>query len=205
MLVWWGIEQLQHRQEERREKERQTQILALRQRYVGLRPDDPTAQELLGDALRQAGFPQEALAALCVAERLHDGASAGAHLASKIRLTRLELTERSRPEQLQQTLQTRETICRRCGTLNLPGHEACTHCGAALLVNGFWETATRGGKMRADLLREVWPLSVKGLVVIVAIACANFLPDEIRFATLIAAIIVVPIVVLRQLGDPTLE
>lgn len=205
VLVWWGVERLQLHQEHALEARRRERVLTLRQRYVGLRPDDPVAQERLGDALREAGYPAEAIQAFATAERLHSGSPAGADLASKIRLTRLELTERTRPEQLGQTLQTRESVCRRCGTLNLPHNEACSHCGAALLVSGFWETATKGGKMRGELMREVWPLLAKAALVVAAIACASFLRYEVRMAVLIAAVIVVPFAVLRQLGNPTID
>ena len=204
VLVWWIVERLQRQREDTQENRRRAEVLALRQKYVGLRPDDPVAQERFGDALREASYPAEAIAAYAAAERLHAGSANGANLASKIRLTRLDVTERHNPEQLGQTLTTRESVCPRCGKLNLPQRATCDHCGAALLVHGFWETATRGGKMRGDLLREVWPLLAKFTLLIVAIACATFLPDEVRFATLIAAIIVVPFVVLKQVGDPTL-
>jgi ribosomal protein L40E len=205
VLIWWAVEWFQGRREEQQETARRARVLALRQQYVGLRPDDPVAQEKLGDALREAGFPEEAIAAYSTAERLHAGKPTGANLASKIRLTRLAASEKARPELSRQTLQTRESVCRRCGTLNLPTVEVCAHCGAALLVSGFWETTTRGGKMRGELLREVWPLLGKAALVMLSVACASFLPWEVRGAVLIAAVIVVPIVMLKQLGDPTLE
>ncbi len=204
VLTWWIVERVHRQNEHVRETRRRAEVLALRRQYVGLRPDDPVAQEKLGDALRQAGHPDAAIAAYAAAERLHEGGTAGVNLASKIRLTRLDVTEKTRPEVLGQTLTTRESVCPRCGKLNLPHLESCDHCGAALLVSGFWEMATRGGKMRGELLREIGPLLAKFALLLVAIGFATFLPDEVRFATLIAAVTVVPFAVLKQLGDPTL-
>ena len=205
VFVWWTVERLQLHKEQAGETRRREEILALRQKYVGLRPDDPVAQELFGDALRQAGYSHEAIQAFSTAERLHVGSPAGVNLASKIRLTRLDLMEKVNPERLGQTLQTRESVCRRCGKLNLPHQESCEHCGAALLVSGFWETVGRGGKMRGELLREIWPLLAKFALILTAVACATFLPDEMRFAILIATLLVIPFALLRQLGDPTLS
>lgn len=205
VLVWWGVERVQFHKEQTGDTRRREEILALRQKYVGLRPNDPVAQELFGDALRQASYPEEAIKAYATAERLHAGSAAGVNLASKIRLTRLDVTESAHPERLGQTLTTRESVCPRCGSLSLPECESCAHCGAALLVSGFWETAGRGGKMRGELFREIWPLLAKFTLILIAIACATFLPEEARFATLIAAIIVIPFALLKQLGDPTLS
>ena len=202
--VWWLVEHLQRLSEERRDTQRRQQILALRQRYVGVRPRDPIAQAMLGDALRQAGHAQAALAAYTEAEQLFAGDPARADLVNKKRLVALEVAEALQPSQFRQTLQTRESICRRCGGLNLPQLRECTHCGAALLVEGFWETAVKGGTMRGDLVRSLWPLVLKTALVLLAVACASFLPLEIRGAVLIATIIVVPIVTLRQLGNPSL-
>lgn len=159
---------------------------------------------MLGEALRQAGHAQAALEAYTEAERLFAGNPAGAELAQKKRLVALDLAEQTSPERFQQTLQTRESVCRRCGGLNLPQCTECQHCGAALLVEGFWETVSAKGKMRGELVRELWPLAVKTGLVLVAVACASALPLEIRGAVLISTIIVVPIVALRRLGNPSL-
>lgn len=204
VVAWSLVELLQKRAEERRDDQRRQQILALRQRYVGARPSDPVAQTMLGDALRQAGHPQAALEAYTQAEILFGSDPGRLELAHKKRLVALEVAESATPEQFNQTLQTRESVCRRCGGLNLPQHKECQHCGAALLVEGFWETAAKGGKLRGELVRELWPLAAKALLVSVAVACASFLPLEVRGAVLIATIIVVPIAGLRQLGNPTL-
>jgi len=204
VVVWWLVEVLQRHTEHAREETRRKEVLALRQRYVGMRPNDPAAQTLLGDALRQAGYPEAALQAYTEAEKLYAGAAAGADLAQKKRLTALDIDVKASPEKFGQTLQTRESVCRRCGALNLPNLQECAQCGAALLVEGFWETAAPGGKMRGDLLREVWPMVGKAALVIAAAVCATFLPWEIRGAVLIATILVVPFVWLRNFGNPSL-
>lgn len=204
VLAWWLIELLQHHNEHAREEKRRQEILKLRQRYVGARPQDPAAQTMLGDALRQAGYPEAAIEAYSEAEKLYGGAAAGADLAQKKRLTALDIEVKTRPEKFGHTLQTRESVCRRCGALNLPNLKECAHCGAALLVEGFWETAAPGGKMRGDLLKEVWPIVGKTALVMVATAAATFLPWEIRGAVLIATIIVVPLMWLRSVGNPSL-
>lgn len=204
VVGWWLVETLLRHGEHVREENRRKEVLALRQRYVGMRPNDPAAQTMLGDALRQAGHPEAALQAYTEAEKLYAGAAAGADLAQKKRLTALDIDVRKSPEKFGQTLQTRESVCRRCGALNLPNLQECAHCGAALLVEGFWETAAPGGKMRGDLLKEVLPIVGKTVLVMIATVCATFLPWEIRGAVLIATILVVPFAWLRNVGNPSL-
>lgn len=205
VMVWWLVERVQDHVEQKRDAERRAEILALRQRYVGIRSDVPGAHEMLGDALRQAGHAQEAVAAYEKAKTLFPTVAAGQHLDAKIRLARLEIAETTNPEFFRQTLATRESICRRCGLLCPASEENCTQCGTPLLVSGFFETLTKGKRMRGDLIRELWPIAAKTAVILIAIGTASFLSPEVKICLLVATVIVVPFTVLKQIGDPTLE
>ncbi|MGC4044529.1 MAG: hypothetical protein QM758_12110, partial [Armatimonas sp.] len=88
-IGWLGYDLWETRAEPRREQKRLAEVVAFRQRYMGLTGgNDPSAHESFGDALRSAGHAREALAAYEQALAL---GSESPGLEVKIRLTKLDM------------------------------------------------------------------------------------------------------------------
>jgi tetratricopeptide (TPR) repeat protein len=205
-MLWdYGRDRLEHR----REHQRRTHKATLRREHLARNPDSPAAYEMLGDAMREAGEIEEAVAcyeeAREISARTAPGQEAGSGwipgggLENKLRLARFELAERSDPAEYGQTLATRPQICRTCGGLSGPQDHACAHCGTNLPVDGFWDTLRRRG-LRQDILRETLDMLAKFAVVVVVVVTGSWMPLEIRGALLISAVIVLPFRLLKRIG-----
>lgn len=200
-VIWLAHDLWETRTEPKREAARLAEIVALRRRYVGLNQNeaDPSAQELLGDALRSAGHAREALEAF---EKALSLGSESPGLEVKIRLTKLELAQNARPGDFGMTLTTREIVCGTCGNLSPPKTRECPHCARPLPVDSMRDVL-RHGPLRALVLSDTKALIVQLLVIAIAIGCAFALPDPTMTASiLLAALVVGLFLALRRLGNP---
>lgn len=193
---------------ERTEAKRYEQKVALRRHFVGTHPDSPSAFENMGDAMREAGYLEEAIASYQIAKELvargginkGGGDFHGAGLDSKLRLTHVELAQERTPEQYESTLQTRPPVCPKCGHLGWPGDRDCTACHAALPVDSVFDTWRRK-PIRSAILRETAQM-VSGLLIIwAAMLFINALPELLRITVSVAACFVIPLRLLKRI-DP---
>lgn len=190
------------RKEWQQEYDRRNEIVELRQRYVGKRPTEPYAWEMLGDAYKQGEFIQEALDAWNEALRLNDGRidQLSGDIGQKIRLAEIALREYADPASLQQTVATREQVCRKCGSLSPPDARECLNCGAPMLVDGMFDVA-KHPILRAEVWQQVRPIVSKAAAISLGTLLATWLPMEVRAPLAIATIIVVPFWWLRRYGQ----
>ena len=188
--------------EERQDMVRRHEILELRERYVGKRPNDPFAWEMLGDAYKQADLTREALDAWEEAVRVNAGRIdvLSGDIGQKVRLAELALREEEDPASLRQTARTREQVCRRCGNLSAPDAEICDACGAPMLVDGIFDAA-RHPLLRAEVWSEARPWLTKLIALCLGTLLAAWMPIEVRATLAIATIVVVPFWMLRRFGQ----
>jgi len=205
--AWLGWDYLQDRLAAHRDQERRAEGLRLRRQHLTHAPDSPAAHERLGDALREYGDLPEAIAAYekaitLMASTGAEGAGwvAGGSLENKIRLTRLELAQEESPEQYGLTLATREQTCRTCGTLAGPKDRRCPSCDTPLPADGFLETLRRP-EFRHSILGEALHAGLLFSIVLIALVLASWMPIEVRGAIAISALIVLPIKLLKKIGD----
>jgi hypothetical protein len=190
-LSWWNSVM-----EPRRDAARAAEILAFRNRYVGMTGgSDPVALEKLGDALRSAGHPRQALAAY---EDARKSGSQSPGLEMKIRLAGLD----SDPNRFGMTLATRDIVCPLCRNLASPGILRCTHCGEPLPVDTIRD-AWNDGPFRALILTDARSFAIQLLVVGIAVGCAFATRDPAMIAAiLLAAFGVVLFLILRRISNP---
>lgn len=167
-------------------------------------PDSASAREGYGDALREAGDIEGAIAAYEAALRLAGaqnggglGQVAGSGLEGKLRLARFELTHDPVAEGM--TVASRQQVCRRCGNLNGPRDRKCTTCGDSLPVDSYFDTLRRGDH-RAAILRETAESLAMLAVVTIALAFASGLPLEVKGVLLLSTVIVLVWKGLRRVG-----
>jgi hypothetical protein len=210
-----GADIAQSRMEVVRETQRAAQLVALRRRYaVDLAADDPGAHERLGDALREAGYPDAALDAYETSLRLAQTAPqgltgagwiAGSGIETKLRVTRLELAQDRDPARFGQTLATRDIVCSRCGNLSAAGARDCPHCSAPLPIDHAFDAIRHDGIRRA-LIGETGRFTLKLVLLAIALASSFAIADPLlRFTILFAAIITLAVVWLRHIGNPPID
>lgn len=167
-------------------------------------PDLPSTHEHLGDALREAGDVAGAIveydAALALTKPSGDTLVVSTGLETKRRLAALELDQEQHPERHGLTLRTRQSLCRTCGTVAGPDERDCPSCGAPMPVNTFLDTLQHN-VIREDILRTLKETLAIVAVVVVAVCFMSFLSIEVRCCLVIAAIIVVPLRLLKSITD----
>lgn len=170
--------------------------------YANLRPEDPFAWERLGDALRDDDQPREAIEAWRRSLEIMDQRKdlPVSDIPQKIRLAEVDIRASDNPESLQQTLETREQVCRKCGALSPPDAEQCVSCNAPLLVEGVFR-ALQHPLLRVEIWQEARPVLFRFAGIALAFLLAAWLPIEVRTVLFIATIAVVPFWWLRRFGD----
>ena len=208
VVVWVAWDYFADRGVDKREGARRNEKVETRRAILARMPDSAPAQEALGDALREAGQPEEAVACYRKALEIDAqvaqtapgsfGAYSGTGLASKLRLTEQEAA-RGGQAAYGETLATRQQVCRQCGALNPPQERACTNCGFLLPVDGFFDTL-RGDAMRGQIVREVAETAAMLLIVLLALWVFSALPLEVKGTLSISAMIVLTWRFLRRIG-----
>ena len=201
VALWIAWSYLADQRTDRREDARLLEKVEMRRTLLARSPDSASAQEALGDALRDAGLLQEAIEyyeQAQQAEAVHEQAR-GTGLENKLRLTRLEVAENARPT-YGNTLATRQQVCRRCGALNEPSERACVTCGDLLPVDGFFDTL-RGDNMRGQIVREMTETVTMILVVLLALLITSWMPLEVKGVLGISATGVLLWRMLRRIGQ----
>jgi hypothetical protein len=207
--IYVGVDMFRDYLAEKRERDRRAHKAALRRQFLSRSPDSPAAFELLGDALREADDPQEAMRcyekALELAANSPPGSATGAGLfagsgvETKLRLARLEFAETVDPASLGHTMRTRQQICRTCGFLGQAGERDCGQCGAPLPVDTMAD-AWNHDVMRKSIVSESIQAGIMILIVVVCLFVASWMSIEARGCIGIAAIIVIPIRLLKKIG-----
>jgi hypothetical protein len=178
-----------------------------RQASVRISPASPAAHEQLADALREADYLEEAIAsyekALSLESRspVQQGASAlsSVGVEHKLRLTRLELAEKLRPEEHGLTLRTRQGVCPQCGNLSMPDERNCATCGFPLPVNTMWDTLRRPD-MRSSIIWEGAQMFIGLTIVGIALYVASWMPILLRFAVMLSTVMVLAWRFLKSVG-----
>ena len=205
--LWIAWPFVTDRLETRRDAGRLGEKIATRRALLARMPDSPAAHEALGDVLREAGRPDEAVAcyqaALDLEARAGDaplamGRASGAGLENKLRLARQEADRGGAPV-YGETLATRQQVCRRCGQLNWPQERACVNCGDLLPVDRLFDTVRRRD-MRGDIGRETADFLAKITVVMVALYIASWMPLEVKGVLFISAAAVLSWRFLKSIG-----
>jgi len=174
---------------------------------VAQNPTSAAAYEQLGDAFREAEYFPDAIVcyekAIELESRggLNDGAGwiGGAGVEQKLRLARLELSEKERPEEHGRTLRTRQQVCLSCGALAMPGDRNCTTCGAPLAVNTMFDTI-RHADIRRALVQESTHFVLGMAIVGVALFVASGMPALLRCTIAFSTAIVLAWRLLKRVG-----
>lgn len=210
VAAWIAVDTVRDWLQFRREAQRLREKAELRRRMLARDPDSPMAYERLGDALREAGETAEAIQ--CYEEAIrrrdvlrNDTKSSGwsndsGALDNKLRLARFACEAEREPSKYGQSLQTRQQVCRTCGSLSGAHDIACATCGTLLPTDGFWDTLRQRG-LRTEILREVTSMFVKFALVCAVVLAATSIPWEFRGVLLISAVIVLPIHFLKKIGS----
>jgi len=190
------------RERDAEHKRRQTLVM-LRRQYIEAADDVPDAWDRLGDALRAADQPDDAIDAWLKAEETAKarGMFVSTDTGRKIRLAQLDIAQRERPGSFGMTVHTRDQICRTCSRLNPAQAAACGECGAALQASSI--VATTQGAHRSEIISELLPRLWIWGVLLLAIGLATFLPMEVRGVLGIATIAVIPFWWLKKFGEGT--
>lgn len=194
------------RRETRGDDHRREEIVETRRRVAERLPDSPAAQEALGDALRAAGRPAEAV--VCYEQALareaeidENGpqrADTSVGIENKLRLTRTEVELAGRPA-YGETMATRQQVCRTCGALNGPQTPNCAACGAPLPVDSFFDTL-RNHQARRDIGGQTAEFVAMMAVVLLALTIASWLPLEVKGVLLMSTTIVLAWRFLKRIG-----
>jgi hypothetical protein len=192
---------------DKREQKCYTQKLALRRYHIGLAPESPTSFEHLGDAMREAGHLEEAIASYQISKEMAEkqggnagaGYFAGAGIDNKIRLTRIELQAERTPEQVEATLRTRPPVCSKCGHVGFPGDKDCQSCHAPLPTDSFFDTM-KHKTIRAEILKETATMLSGWFIIAAALWLISGLPDIIRITVVVVSCFVIPLRLLKRVG-----
>ena len=186
-------------------KARSRQKVRMRQQILAVAPNAPGSYEALGDAMRDADYYAEAVA--CYEEAIDLAAKqggpggggwvAGAGLETKLKLARMEVQEKIAPS-YGQTMRTRQQICRSCGYLNLPEAVYCSTCDGPLPVNTMLDTL-KNDSMRRSIAQETAQAAAVLSIILLAVYIASWMPLLMRVALAAAAIIVIPIRLLKKI------
>jgi hypothetical protein len=204
-IVLWAV--IKDRVDTVRERDaehlRRQTLVTLRRQYIDASDDVPDAWDRLGDALRAAEQPDDAIDAWLKAEETAKarGMFVSTDTGRKIRLAQLDIAQRERPGSFGMTVHTRDQICRTCSRLNPAQAAACGECGAALQASSI--VATTQGTHRAEIITEMIPRLWIWGVLLLAIGLATFLPMEVRGVLGIATIAVIPFWWLKKFGEGT--
>jgi tetratricopeptide (TPR) repeat protein len=208
--AWIGWGYLTDWRDDQRDRGRTSEKVRTRQMLLARMPDSAGAHEALGDALREAGRIEEAVACYRAALDLEANAPVdargvavgagrgGTGLAAKLRLAEGEAGRGGQPA-YGQTMATRQQVCRRCGQLNGPQDRACANCGEQMPVDHFLDTLRRDD-VRRDLLRETADFLAKLAVIGIALYVASWMPIEIKGLLFISACAVLSWRFLRRIG-----
>lgn len=165
-------------------------------------PDSASAWEQLGDAFREADQYGQAVIAYERASMIQSASpgmsSGGVGLDHKIRLSRMEAAQGGAIGK-GEAARMGQQICRRCGTLSLPGARTCAACEETLPVDTMrevWEASD----IRTRILRDALELTAMLLVVTIAIAVFQSMPLEIKGVLLISTFAVFGWKLLRLIG-----
>lgn len=204
-IVLWAVikDRVDTIRERDAEQRRRQTLVTLRRQYIEAADDVPDAWDRLGDALRAADQPDDAIDAWIKAEETAKarGMFVSTDTGRKIRLAQLDIAQRERPGSFGMTVHTRDQICRTCSRLNPAQAAACGECGAALQASSI--VATTQGAHRAELITEMLPRLWIWGVLLLAIGLATFLPMEVRGVLGIATIAVIPFWWLKKFGEGT--
>lgn len=211
VALWIAWPYIQDRRADKQEIGRLGEKIEMRRAMVAKMPQSPSAQEALGDALREAGKVHNAIAAYQAALDLEAKSAArgetngaalgGTGLEQKIRLTKLEADQsHGGVAGYGTTLETRQQVCRRCGALNAPQDPTCASCGETLLADRFFDTWRRDDH-RTKIKREVIESLVMIHVVLLALYFASWLPLEVQGTLGISATGVLLWRLLKRIGD----
>jgi hypothetical protein len=203
--IAWIVAQDSGGDREGRARRRQ-RVLECRE-AVAQNPTSAAAYEQLGDSCREAGYLQDAIScyekAIDLESRggLNIGAGwiGGAGLEQKLRLARLELSEKEHPEEHGMTLRTRQQVCHSCGALAMPGDRNCTTCGTPLPVNTMFDTV-RHADMRRSLAQESVHFVIGTVIVVVALFVASGMPILMRISIIFSTAIVLAWRMLKRVG-----
>ena len=202
-IVFWAVskDRLDSMRENLSERQRRDAIVTLQRQHVGVNEDACEAWDRLGDALRAAGHPADAIVAWNTADEkaANGGVRVSTDTDRKRRLANLDIISIERPGSLRQTLHSREQVCRRCGSLNPPALHACAACKASLPASRWSRVGT--GQHREELLAELLPKACGVAVLIVAIMLATYLPVEVRGVLAISCLLVLPFWWLKHFGE----
>ena len=203
VAIWMGFNYLRDLRDERDAQNRRKQKIEMRRQILSVAPNAPGSYESLGDAMRDASFYSEAVA--CYEEAIDlaakqagpsgSGWIAGAGLETKLKLARLEMAEQIAPS-FGQTLRGRQQICRQCGFLNLPQARSCNTCDAPLPVDSMFDTL-KNDDMRRAITRETVQAVAMLSIILLALFIASWMPMLLRLSLAIAAVIVIPIRLLK--------
>ena len=204
-IVLWAVikDRVDTVRERDAEHRRRQTLVTLRRQYIDASDDVPDGWDRLGDALRAADQPDDAIDAWLKAEETAKarGMFVSTDTARKIRLAQLDIAQRERPGSFGMTLHTRDQICRTCSRLNPAQASVCGECGAALQASSI--AATTQGAHRAEIITEMIPRFWIWGVLLLAIGLATFLPMEVRGVLGIATIAVIPFWWLKNFGEGT--
>lgn len=204
-IVLWAVikDRVDTVRERDAEHRRRQTLVTLRRQYIDASDDVPDGWDRLGDALRAADQPDDAIDAWLKAEETAKarGMFVSTDTARKIRLAQLDIAQRERPGSFGMTLHTRDQICRTCSRLNPAQASVCGECGAALQASSI--AATTQGAHRAEIITEMIPRLWIWGVLLLAIGLATFLPMEVRGVLGIATIAVIPFWWLKKFGEGT--
>jgi len=204
-IVLWAVikDRVDTVRERNAEQRRRQTLVALRRQYIEAADDVPDAWDRLGDALRAADQPDDAIDAWLKAEETAKarGMFVSTDTSRKIRLAQLDIAQPERPGSFGMTLHTRDQICRTCSRLNPAQAAVCGECGAALQASSI--AATTQGAHRAEIITEMIPRLWIWGALLLAIGLATFLPMEVRGVLGIATIAVIPFWWLKKFGEGT--
>lgn len=204
-IVLWAVikDRVDTVRERDAEHRRRQTLVTLRRQYIDAADDVPDAWDRLGDALRAAEQPDDAIDAWLKAEETAKarGMFVSTDTGRKIRLAQLDIAQRERPGSFGMTLHTRDQVCRTCSRLNPAQAAVCSECGAALQASSL--AATTQGAHRTEIITEMIPRLWIWGVLLLAIGLATFLPLEVRGVLGIATIAVIPFWWLKKFGEGT--
>jgi len=204
-IVLWAVmkDRVDTVREREAEVKRRMTLVTLRRQYIEASSDVPDAWDRLGDALRAADQPDDAIDAWLKAEETAkaNGMFVSTDTGRKIRLAQLDIAQRERPGAFGMTIHTRDQICRTCSRINPAQARVCGECSAALHASTI--VAATKGAHQTEILTELIPKLWIWGVLLLAIGLATFLPMEVRGVLGIATLAVIPFWWLKKFGEGT--
>ena len=207
VVVWIACGYVSEHIQQTGETRRRSVKAAVRRRMLSVNPDSPTAMEALGDSLRESDQIAEAVEcyekALALASDAPGGSAArhfGPGIHNKLRLARFEMETSADPGRFGHTMRTRQQVCRTCGILGNPQDRDCRECSAPLPVDSILHTWGHA-VMRRAIIAESGMALLKIAIIVLAVGIASALPLLLRVSVGSSALIVIPMRLLKKLGD----